>query len=164
MVSEHRVLIARDRFIRNFDEPKRRYARSVKQLSPVAFYRMAILDKGLVSEPTQHSGVVLTADGNRPPHARGVFAGGSLRVRADSTGRGGRVDSPPPLGAGEFTLAVFVYLETPSHEGTVATNIRGDEGNFALSLDELVLFDKALNDKDIVDLYQAAQEEMARSQ
>jgi hypothetical protein len=185
-------------------------------------------------------------DGERPPHARGVFAGGSLRVKANSTGRGGRVDSPPPLGTGQFTLTVFVYLETRAHDGTVATNTCGDEGNFALALedkgllkatirnsngevhsvtssallplktwrhlvvtadgdqlklyedgelvaktacaematsnsetlwfgtdaeglglwngriDELALFDKALSDKDVVDLYQAALEEMAR--
>lgn len=241
------IEIARDRFIRNFDEPKRNYARSVKQFSPLAYYRMPIRDKGLVSEPTQYSGEVLTGDGIRPPHARGVFTGGSLRVRADSTGRGGRVDSPPPLGTGQFTLAVFVYLETRSPDATVATNILDEEGNFALSLDddgvlkatvrnrdgelrsiasdavltlttwrhivvtadggqlriyedgqlvasgecgmmansdsetvwfgtdadgfglwngridELALFDKALSDKDIADLYQAALDEMARS-
>lgn len=237
-----------DRFIRNFDEPKRKYARLVKRLSPLAYYRMPIRDRGLISEPPQHSGVVLTGDGIRPPHARGVFTGGSLRVSADSTGRGGRVDSPPPLGRGQFTLAVFVYLQTQTHGGTVATNIQGDEGSFALSLDEngllramirnsdgelqsvasdallpprtwlhvvmtangdqlrlfedgqlvantqcemmttsdsatvwfgtdanglgmwngrideLALFDKALSDTDIADLYQAALEEMARSE
>lgn len=130
------IEIARDRFIRNFDEPKRKYARSVKQFSPLAYYRMPIRDRGLVSEPPQHAGVVLTGDGVRPPHARGVFTGGSLRVRADSTGRGGRVDSPPPLNSGQFTLVVFVYLESEAHGGTVATNMRGDEGSFALSLDE----------------------------
>jgi hypothetical protein len=97
---------------------------------------MPIRDKGLAAEPPQHSGVVLTGDGTRPPHARGVFTGGSLRVLADSTGRGGRVENPPPLHTGQFTLVVFVYLETPVHNGTVATNIRGDEGAFALSLDE----------------------------
>ncbi|TWU38271.1 LamG-like jellyroll fold domain-containing protein [Novipirellula artificiosorum] len=130
------IEIARDRFIRNFDEPKRNYARSVKQLSPTAFYRMAIRDKGLVSEPPSYSGVVLMGDGIRPPHASGVFAGGSMRVRADSSGRGGRVPTPPMLIAGQFTLAVFVYLETPTHGGTVATNIRGDDGNFSLALDK----------------------------
>jgi len=130
------IKLAPDRFIRTFDEPKRTYPRAMKQLSPVAYYRMPIRDKGLVSQPPQYSGVVLTGDGIRPPHARGVFAGGSLRVRADSTGRGGRVDSPPPLATGQFALAVFVYLETQAPGGTVATNIRGDEGNYALSLDE----------------------------
>ncbi len=242
------IAIARDRFIRNFDEPKRNYARSVKKFSPVAFYRMPIRDRGLVSEPPEYSGTVLTGGGNRPPHARGVFAGGSLRVRAESTGRGGRVDSPPPLGTGQFTLAVFVYRETRAKGGTVATNIRGDDGSFSLALDqngrvqatirdsngdlqsvatdallplatwrhvvmtadgenlriyensqrvastpcstmaandsapiwfgteddgvglwdgridELVLFDKPLRDKDIADLYQAALEELARTE
>jgi len=130
------IKLATDRFIRNFDEPKHRYPRAVKKLSPVAFYRMAIRDKGLAADPPQYSGVVLTGEGRRPPHARGVSNGGSLRVLADSTGRGGRVDSPPPLRKGQFTLAVFVYLESRAANGTVATNIQGKEGNFALSLNE----------------------------
>ena len=130
------IELATDRFIRNFDEPKRKYIRSLKKLSPVAFYRMAIRDKGLISEPPQYSGEVLTGQGIRPPHARGVFAGGSLRVGATSTGRGGRVNHPPPLKTGQFTLAVFVYLDAPSPAGMMATNIRDDKGNFALSLNE----------------------------
>ena len=129
------IKLATDRFIRNFDEPKRRYARNVKQCLPVAFYRMPIRDRGLVSEPPQYSGEVLTGDGKRPPHAKGVFAGGSLRVRADSSGRGGRVDAAPTIGTGKFTLTVFVYLESPAPGGFVATNLLGDQGNYALSLD-----------------------------
>lgn len=128
------IEIARDRFIRNFEEPYRSYARSVKLLSPVAYYQMPIRDKGLVCDPSQYSGEVLTGDGIRPPHARGVFAGGSLRVMAGSTGRGGRVDVPPPVDSGHFTLAVAVYLEGPAEGGAIATNIRGDRGNFRLSL------------------------------
>ena len=58
-----------------------------------------------------------------------------MRVRSGSTGRGGRVDSPPPLGSGQFTIAVFVFLESKTPGGTVATNIRGAEGNFVLALD-----------------------------
>jgi hypothetical protein len=131
-----RIQLATDRFIRSFDEPKRTYHHAVKQLCPIAYYRMPIRDRGLVADPPRYSGVVLTGDGVRPPHACGVDAGGSLRVRAESTGRGGRVDSPPPLGMGQFTLAVFVYLESKTPGGTVATNIRGAEGNFMLALDD----------------------------
>lgn len=130
------IKLAPERFIRNFDEPKRKYIRSLRQQSPVAFYRMAIRDKGLLSEPPQYSGEVFTGEGTRPPHARGVFAGGSLRVGASSTGRGGRVNDPPPLTTGQFTLAVFVYLEELSPTSTIATNISDDNGNFALSLNE----------------------------
>lgn len=130
------ISIATDRFIRNFDEPRLNYARAVKQLSPLAYYRMPIRDRGLVSEPPEHSGVVLTGEGKRPPHARGVFVGGSLRVGADSTGRGGRVDSPPVLNTGQFSLTVFVYLKKPSQNAVVATNLDGERGNFGLSLDE----------------------------
>lgn len=143
-----KIRLARDRFIRSFEEPKRRYPRSVKRLSPVAYYRMPIRDKGLVSDPPQYSGIVLTGDGVRPPHACGVFTGGSLRVMADSSGRGGRVDTPPPLNTGQFTLSVFLYLETPADAGAVATNIRGDEGNFALALDAHGLLRATIRNRD----------------
>lgn len=130
------ISLAAERFIRNFDEPRLKYARAVKHLAPLAFYRMPIRDRGLVSEPPEYSGVVVTGEGKRPPHAKGVFVGGSLRVGADSTGRGGRVDSPPPLESGNFSLAVFVYLETPGASGIVATNRNGIRGGFTLSLDQ----------------------------
>ncbi len=130
------ISIATDRFIRTFVESKRRYARTIKQFSPVAFYRMAIRDQGLACVPEQYSGKVLTGAGKRPPHARGVFAGGSLRVLAGSAGRGGRVDVSPPLQTGKFTLTAFVYPEADAKGGIVATNIQGNRGNFTLKLTE----------------------------
>ena len=130
------ISIATDRFIRNFDEPRLSYARAVKRLSPLVHYRMPIRDRGLASEPPEYSGIVLTGEGKRPPHARGVFVGGALRVGADSTGRGGRVDLPPALSSGQFSLVVFVYLEAPAQSAMVATNLNDDQGNFGLSLDE----------------------------
>jgi hypothetical protein len=130
------IELGTDRFIRTFDEPRIGYLRSIKQLSPVAMYRMAIRDQGLACVPPEYSGVVLTGDGKRPPHARGVFAGGSLRVLAESIGRGGRVDTTPPLRTGKFTLSAFVYLEADAPSGIVANNLRADEGNFALALNE----------------------------
>ncbi|QDV40625.1 FecR protein [Stieleria neptunia] len=130
------ISVETNRFIRNFDEPRLNYARAIKRLSPVAYYRMPIRDRGLVSEPPEYSGIVLTGEGKRPPHAKGVFAGGSLRVGVDSIGRGGRVDSPPALSTGRFSLVVFVYLEAPERNARVATNWNGERGNFGLSLNE----------------------------
>ncbi len=141
------ISIATDRFIRNFDEPRLNYARAVKRLSPLAHYRMPIRDRGLVSEPPQYSGVVLTGQGRRPPHARGVFVGGSLRVGADSIGRGGRVDSPPALSTGQFSLTVFVYLEAPAQSAIVATSLDGERGNFGLSLAENGMLQAAIRSK-----------------
>lgn len=138
------ISIETDRFIRNFDEPKWNYARLVRRSSPLAYYRMPIRDRGLVAEPPEYSGVVLTGDGKRPPHARGVFVGGSLRIGADSSGRGGRVDSPPPLSTGQFSLTVFVYLEVPAHSAMVATNLHDGQGNFGLSLDDSGLLQAAV--------------------
>jgi hypothetical protein len=142
------IAIATDRFIRNFEEPRLNYARAIKQLSPLAYYRMPIRDRGLVAQPPEHSGVVLTGEGKRPPHACGAFAGGSLRVGVDSTGRGGRVDSPPALSTGRFSLAVFVYLEGPGQNGVVATNFDGQQGSFDLSLDENGMLQATIRNSD----------------
>lgn len=149
-VSEKPVKIdlATDRFIRTFDESRRGYSGTVKRLSPLAFYRMAIRDQGLACLPPEYAGVVLTGDGNRPPHARGVLAGGSLRVLADSTGRGGRVDTSPPLRTGQFTLAAFIYPEPGARNGIVATNIRSNDGNFALGLDENGVLQATIRNRD----------------
>lgn len=130
------ISIATDRFIRDFDEHARKYAPAVRKKSPLAFYRMPIRDRGLVSEPPEYSGVVLTGEGKRPPHARGVFVGGSLRVGADSIGRGGRVDDPPALITGRFSVSLFVYRESDVRGATAITNMHDDQGNFDLSLDD----------------------------
>lgn len=130
------ISLASDRFIRTFEEPRRNYAGTMKGLSPLAFYRMAIRDQGLRSDPPQYSGVVLTGAGSTPPHTRGVFAGGSLRVGGNSTGRGGRVDHTPALDQGQMSLVVFVYLESPCPGAVIATNRNGSTGNFALALDD----------------------------
>ena len=45
------IELATDRFIRTFDESRRRYARTVKRFVPMAFYRMAIRDQGLACVP-----------------------------------------------------------------------------------------------------------------
>ncbi len=130
------IPIARDRFIRDFDERKGQYPRLVRKKQPLAYYRMPIRDRGLVCEPPDYSGVVLTGEGNRPPHARGVLRGGSLRVKADSAGRGGRVDTSAQLETGQMTLVVFVYLEEQSaSDAIVATNLSRAHGNFELSVD-----------------------------
>ncbi|MCR9197752.1 MAG: FecR domain-containing protein [Planctomycetaceae bacterium] len=129
------IPLAPDRFIRNFDEPKVNYRRAVLRLDPVAYYPMPIRDRGLIAQPPQYSGVVLTGTGKRPPHARGVFTGGSLRVLAESSGRGGRIDVPPPLRSGQMTLTAFVYCESRSGAGILATNQQADAGSFSAGVD-----------------------------
>lgn len=128
------ISIATDRFIRDFDEHARKYAPAIRKKSPLAFYRMPIRDKGLASEPPEYSGVVLTGEGKRPPHARGVFVGGSLRVGADSIGRGGRVNNPPALNTGQFSVTLFVYRESDDRGAPAVTNMHDDHGNFDVSL------------------------------
>jgi len=143
------IELASDRFIRSFDEPQYSYPRLTKRLGAVATYRMPIRKKGLAADPPKYSGVLLTGEGGvRPPHASGVNNSGSLRVLANSTGRGGRIDTPPPLNTGRFTLAGFFYLEAPVPNGTIATNVLGDEGNFTISLNESGRLRAAIRDED----------------
>lgn len=129
------IELAIDRFIRNFDEPGRSYKRSLQDLEPVAFYGMPIRDKGLHCEPEEFSGQVLLGPGRRPPHARG-FIGGSLRILAESSGRGGSIPNTPPLDSGQLTLVALVYAEALPTGGTVVTNLPAEAGNFSLALDD----------------------------
>lgn len=141
------IQLARHRFIRNFDEPKRKYPRSVRRLGPVAYYRMPIRARGLYCHPAQYSGEVLTGEGRRPPHAPG-FSGASLRVQANSTGRGARVSHPPPLVSGQFTLVVSAYADSRPQGATLVTNLHDDQGNFALSLDRSGLMRATIREDD----------------
>lgn len=130
------IQLAPDRFIRTFDESKLAYARMMRLLAPAVYYRMPIRRRGLVAEPSQYSGQVLTGNGVYPPHAPGAFSGASLRVQAGSKGRGGRVDTQPPLQSGQATWTTLLYLDSRPPGGTVVTNLLGDQGNFSLSLDQ----------------------------
>jgi ferric-dicitrate binding protein FerR (iron transport regulator) len=52
------IELATDGFIRNFDEPQKKYCRAVKDLKPAAYYRMPI-SKGFPCEPPEYSGELL---------------------------------------------------------------------------------------------------------
>lgn len=126
--------LATDRFIRSIDEPQKEYPRVVKQLKPVANYRMPIKQRGLVCIPSKYDGRVLTGKGSRPACAPGVI-GGSLRVGGKSIGRGGVVDHTLPLTTGKFTLSCWIYATGRPQGATVVTDIHGQQGRFSLALD-----------------------------
>jgi hypothetical protein len=127
------IELATDGFIRSFDEPQKKYCRAVKELKPVAYYRMPI-SKGFPCEPPEYSGELL-GEGNRVPRAPG-FLGGALQVGGRSAGRGALVTQPPVLDGGRLSIMAHVYLENLTAGSTVATNLDQDKGNFALSVDE----------------------------
>ncbi|MDX2036286.1 MAG: LamG-like jellyroll fold domain-containing protein [Isosphaeraceae bacterium] len=121
-------------FIRSFDEPQRKFCRAVKDLKPAAYYRMPI-SRGFPCEPPEYGGDLL-GDRNRVPRAPG-FLGGALLVGGRSAGRGAVVSTPPVLNAGRLSITAHVYLEKPTDGSTIVTNFDGDQGNFALTVDEL---------------------------
>jgi hypothetical protein len=128
------IELATDGFIRSFDEPQRKYCRAVKDLKPVAYYRMPI-SKGFPCEPPEYSGELL-GERNRVPRAPG-FLGGALLVGGRSAGRGAVVKRPPLLDRGRLSITVQVYLENLTNGSAIVTNLDQDKGNFALSIDEL---------------------------
>lgn len=65
------IELATDGFIRSFDEPQKKYCRVVKDLKPVAYYRMPI-SKGFPCEPPEFSGELL-GERNRVPRARAFW-------------------------------------------------------------------------------------------
>ncbi len=126
--------LATDRFIRSISEPQKQYPMLVKRLGSVAYYRMPIRGGGLVCSPKKYSGEVLTGRGTRPAFAPGIV-GASLRVGGRSVGRGARIENPPLLTSGRFSLAAWVYADSRPTLGTVATDVSDGDGRFALSLD-----------------------------
>ncbi len=132
--------LATDRFIRSIDEPQKGYPRMVKQLEPVAYYRMPIKERGLVCIPSEYDGIVLTGTGSRPACAPGIM-GASLRTGGKSIGRGGLVTNTPPFTTGSFALACWIYATGRPEGATVVSNIQTDGaqeelGRFSLSLDQ----------------------------
>ncbi len=127
------IELATDGFIRSFDEPQKKYCRAVKELKPVAYYRMPI-SKGFPCEPPEYSGELL-GEPNRVPRAPG-FLGGALLVGGRSAGRGAVVTRPPVLDGGRLSITAHVYLENLTNGSSVVTNLDQHNGNFALSVDE----------------------------
>lgn len=127
------IELATDGFIRSFDEPQKKFCRAVKDLKPVAYYRMPI-SKGFPCETPDYSGKLL-GEPNRVPRAPG-FLGGALLVGGRSAGRGAVVTRPPVLDGGRLSITAHVYHENLTDGSTVATNLDQRKGNFALSVDE----------------------------
>ncbi len=127
--------LATDRFIRSIDEPQKEYPRLVKKLEPVAYYRMPIRERGLVCQPPEFDGKVLTGAGSHPACAPGIV-GSSLRVGGQSIGRGAVVDHPPPLLSGSFAITCWVYATGRPDAATIVSDMQEEQGHFSLTLDQ----------------------------
>lgn len=131
--------LATDRFIRSLDEPVVTYPKRIEALSPIAYYRMPIRNRGLLCSMSEHDGEVLTGTGRRPPWAPGVV-GSSLRVGGRSLGRGGKIARPPKLNAQEMSILVWVRADSRTPNATVL-RIAGsaDHEQLSLQLDEFTM-------------------------
>ncbi|MGI9472405.1 MAG: LamG-like jellyroll fold domain-containing protein [Rubripirellula sp.] len=125
--------LAKDRFIRSIEEPQHRLPNFVKQLRPIAYYRMPIKSRGLACTPNRFSGEVLTGEGRRPACAPGI-CGASLRVGGRSVGRGAWVKDAAAIQEA-MTASAWVYAESRPESATILTNV-GSESNSPNSRDD----------------------------
>ncbi len=134
--------IATDRFIRSIVEPRWVYPKLVKRWKPVAYYRMAIREKGLActspGDPAEllpeKAGEILKGTGQQPPWAPGRI-GSSLKIGGQSLGRGG-VIRKRLLTENVFSIAGWVRPVGLPSGAVIASDLNGESsGRFIMRLD-----------------------------
>ena len=144
------------RFLRSLDEPDLTYSGSVRQLLPLAYYRMGVSDDGLTltdsARGRDKAATVVMGDKPRQPFAPGRI-GSSFRLGGPKMGRYAQIPSSLELPAREFTIVAWIRARTLprnavlvsdmdlSGEETFRFGLVGDYGHlgFALSSEERVL-------------------------
>lgn len=126
------------RFLRSLDEPDPSYSGSVRELLPLAYYRMAVIDDGQTlkdaSKGQKHTASVVKGDKRRQPFAPGRI-GSSLRL--DGPRRGGYAQISPglELPTREFTIMAWIRTKTFPRDAVLVSDmsLSGDE-TFRLGL------------------------------
>jgi hypothetical protein len=125
------------RFLRNLDEPNPTYSGKVRELLPLAYYRMAVIDDGQTlkdaSKGQKHTASVVKGVKRRQPFAPGRI-GSSLRLEGPR--RGGYAQISPSLELPtEFTIMAWIRTKTFPRDAVLVSdmNLSGDE-TFRLGL------------------------------
>jgi hypothetical protein len=120
------------RFLRNLDEPDPTYSGKVRELLPLAYYRMAIIDDGQILKDTakglRNPASIVKGGKRRQPFAPGRI-GSSLRL--DGPKRGGYAQISPgfTLPTSKFTIIAWVRTKTLPRNAVLVSdrNLSGDE-------------------------------------
>ena len=137
------------RFLRSLDEPDPTYSGKVRELLPLAYYRMAIIDDGLTLKDSakghEHTASVVKGDTRRQPFAPGRI-GSSLRLDGPRKGVHAQISSGLELPATEFTIMAWIRTQTLprnavlvsdmdlSSDETFRFGLVGDHGHLGLTL------------------------------
>ena len=137
------------RFLRSLDEPEPTYSGNIRQLLPLAYYRMAVIDDGCTLKDAakghQNTASVVKGDTRRQPFAPGRI-GSSLRLDGPRKGGYAQISSGLELPTAEFTIMAWIRTRTLprnavlvsdrdlSGDATLRFGLVGDHGHLGLTL------------------------------
>jgi len=131
------ITVAPDRFLRSFDEPPASYAKRIKQLNPVLYFRMAPSHDGLTL--SDHSGNRLhariqTANTDRPLFGRGRI-GSAFKTRGYRARTHAVVPDYPKTTNSQLSVVAWVRAESRPRWASIAKNWgEGELGQFHFGL------------------------------
>ncbi|MEN9020439.1 MAG: hypothetical protein GWQ05_12300 [Verrucomicrobiaceae bacterium] len=126
------IAVDDQRFFRSLDEPAPTYSGSVRELLPLAYYRMAVIDDGQTLKDTakghEHTASVVKGVRRRQPFAPGRI-GSSLRLDGPRKGVYAQISSGLELPTTEFTIMAWIRTKTLPRNAVLVSdmNFSGDE-------------------------------------
>lgn len=137
------------RFLRSLDEPEPTYSGNVRELLPLAYYRMGVIDDGQTLKDAarghENTASVVKGDSRRQPFAPGRI-GSSLRLGGPRAGGYAQISSSLELPANEFTIMAWIRTQTLPRNAVLVSDMNlsgketfrfglvGDHGHLGLTL------------------------------
>ncbi|MDC0259300.1 FecR domain-containing protein [Verrucomicrobiales bacterium] len=126
------ISVDNQRFLRSLDEPDPTYSGTIRELLPLAYYRMGVSDDGrtLKDAATGHENKATVVKATRPrqPFAPGRI-GSSFRLDGARKGRYAQISSGLELPTTEFTIMAWISAQTLPRNAVLVSdmNLPGDE-------------------------------------
>jgi hypothetical protein len=131
------IALAPERFLRQLDEPQRKYSRQIRELKPALYFRMAVSDDGMTLEDKSgggHDGHIEFGSMKRPPFSPGRH-GAALRLRGPVSGAYAVVPDYPKATDNQLSVVAWVLAESRSRWASIAKNwAPGEVGQFHFGL------------------------------
>ncbi|MEP3479645.1 MAG: LamG-like jellyroll fold domain-containing protein [Fuerstiella sp.] len=126
------ISVDNQRFLRSLDEPNPTYSGKVRELQPLAYYRMAVMDDGQTLKDAarghDNTAAVVKGDTRRQPFAPGRI-GSALRLSGPKAGAYAQISSGFKLPTTGFTLMAWIRTKTLPRNAVLVSdmNLSGDE-------------------------------------
>lgn len=138
-----------ERFLRSLDEPEPTYSGNVRELLPLAYYRMAVMDDGHTLKDAarghENTASVVRGDTRSQPFAPGRI-GSSLRLGGPKAGGYAQISSGLELPTTDFTIMAWIRTQTLPRNAVLVSDMKlsgdetfrfglvGDHGHLGLTL------------------------------